>query len=290
VLVTGATGFTGEHVIAAWPRDRWPNVSAFARPSSDTARLRDAGVDVRIGTLEDLASFRQALDGIDTLINVTSLGFGHAPDIVRLARDSGVRRAVFVSTTALFTTLPARTRAVRVEAEECVRASTLRWTILRPTMIYGTPRDRNIWRLIQFVRRSPIVPVVGRGHRLQQPVHVEDVAAAIWASLAHAATERRAFDIAGAAPVRFVDLVHAVAGALGRRVVAVPVPLSAMIALARVARGVPGMPRLTDEQILRLAEDKVFPTEPARVAFGYNPRSFEDGVRQEVAWLGNGRD
>ena len=70
----------------------------------------------------------------------------------------------------------AKSKKVRLAAENTIETSGLKYTILRPTMIYGSPRDRNMWRLIRFMRYSPIVPIFGDGNYLQQPIFVGDVA------------------------------------------------------------------------------------------------------------------
>ena len=70
-------------------------------------------------------------------------------------------------------------------AERQIRESGLKWTILRPTMIYGAPGDRNLSRLLTAARHAcpglPVrcLPVPGGGRQLQQPVHVADVAGAV---------------------------------------------------------------------------------------------------------------
>ena len=95
VLVTGATGFLGEYVIARLlaGADR---VVAFARPASHVAPLAALGVEVRSGDLGDQAAVRRALAGVDVLVNLASLGFGHAPTIVAAATNAGLHRTVTV--------------------------------------------------------------------------------------------------------------------------------------------------------------------------------------------------
>src|SRR5205814_8821341 len=104
---------------------------------------------------------------------------GHAPALVATARAAGIERAVFISTTAIFTALNAPSKAVRVAAEKTIGESGLRATILRPTMIYGSARDRNMARLIRYLRRWPVIAVAGSGVHLQQPIYVDDVARAV---------------------------------------------------------------------------------------------------------------
>jgi nucleoside-diphosphate-sugar epimerase len=218
------------------------------------------------------------LDDVDTLVYCASMGFGHIPRLVEQLQSAGVRRGVFVSTTAIFTRLPATSLAPRLEAETAVESSTLDWTILRPTMIYGTAGDRNISRLLRFLARWPFFPQCGNA--LWQPIYVEDMAEAVVGALDTPATVGHAYNLAGAYPLRFDDLVRTAARTLFRRVLLVRVPLIAAVAAARVTRVV------STEQVRRLAEDKAFDYAEATRDFGFQPRSFAEGVRLEARSLG----
>lgn len=281
VLVTGATGFLGEHVFALRPADC--EVSVFARAGSDTSRI-SKGIKIHTGRFEEPESFAAALRGQDLLLNLASLGFGHAPAIVEACRRAKPARAVFVGSAAVFTSLPAASKAVRLEAEERLRSSGLDCVLLRPTMIYGTPRDRNIWRLIRFLRWSPIAPVL-RGEGLQQPVHVEDVARAVWAAADKPSTGFAAFNIGGARPLRLSEMIEIIARKLGRSVKIVSVPPTAAHIGAAAMRVLPLFPGISREQIQRLMEDKSVDNEPARGELGYAPRDFAAGVEEEIRCL-----
>jgi uncharacterized protein YbjT (DUF2867 family) len=231
-------------------------------------------MQIRVGDL----SGPLPLEGISTLIYCASMGFGHVPPLIAQLEASGVQRAMFISTTAIFTSLPSTSRTVRVAAEAAVQSSQLEWTILRPTMIYGTSRDRNISRLLRFLKRSPVFPLCGNA--LWQPIYVGDLADAILAALDRTVTHRRVYNMAGAAPLRFSELVRTAARAVNRRVLLVPVPLEAAVLAAKMTRIV------TPEQIRRLAEDKVFPYTDAARDFTFAPRPFAEGVRLEAHSLG----
>lgn len=282
VLITGATGFLGEHVLAARPPQY--TVAVFARPTSRLDGL-PKDVSVRLGDLADVTSLEKALEGVDILINLASLGFGHAPAIIRACRGAKLSHAVFIGTTAVFTTLPAPSKAVRLEAEALLAESGLPYTLLRPTMIYGTPRDRNIWRMIGLLRWAPAVPLVEGGRRLQQPVFVSDVARAVWDVLEHPETIGNAYNIGGAKALPMADMLALILRALGRRAAFIPIPLRLALSCAAAGRALPFLPKLTKEQILRLNEDKAFDNEPARKAFGYAPCDFAEGLQRELKWL-----
>ena len=282
VLLTGATGFTGRRAarrLVAAGHD----VRCFVRASSDRAPLEGLEVEVRVGDLADEASIARALSGTDALVNVASIGFGHGPGIVRAAERAGVGRAVFFSTTAIFTSLPAASRAVRLLAEEAIRRSSLDWTILRPTMIYGGPGDRNVERLLGLVSRFRVLPTAGRGESRIQPVFVDDLGDAVPAVLGSRKTSRRAYSLPGRTAVTIREFVSAAARALGRRTRFVAVPEAIAVAGARIYERIAPRPRIRAEQVLRFLEHKDFAWDAAARDFGYAPRDIEAGLAIEVA-------
>ncbi|HEX7153275.1 MAG TPA: NAD-dependent epimerase/dehydratase family protein [Thermoanaerobaculia bacterium] len=278
ILLTGATGFTGSYVLRRL-------LAEGLSPRCLVRQKTVEGVETVVGDIGDAASLARAFEGIDTLINTASLGFGHAPVLVEAAERAGVRRAIFLSTTSLFTSLNSTSKSIRRAAEETIQRSSLDWTILRPTMIYGSARDRNMIRLIRFVQRWPLLPVFGDGSHLQQPVYVDDVAAAVVLALRSDAAVRRAYNISGAAPLTFNQVLETVARLLGRRVRKVHVPAKPVVkSLQWVERRGLRFP-VKAEQILRLNENKAFDWAEAARDFGYAPLPFEEGMRREIESL-----
>ena len=281
ILVTGATGFTGQRVLPLLVQKE--EIRCFVRRNGNSKGIEKFGYELSYGDLSDLESLKRAMSGCDVLINVASLGFGHAPGIVKTAEEAGIRRAIFVSTTALFTQLNATSKSVRRQAEDCIRGSGLYWTILRPTMIYGAPGDRNMIRLIMLLDSSPLIPIFGTGNNLQQPVHVEDVVKSIIAVLFHEDTIHNEFNLSGKSPHTYDEIVDLTAKALGKRVLKVHLPLKPSMYVMMLYERICSKPFLKSEQVMRLNENKNFDHSPAQKAFGYNPISFEQGITREVS-------
>jgi uncharacterized protein YbjT (DUF2867 family) len=306
--VTGGSGFLGGYVLAEAVR-RGHSCVALARSPAAARTVAARAATPLAGDLDDGAALAGtfASSGCDALVNLASLGFGHATAIVGAAAAAGLDRAVFISTTAVTTALPARSKTVRLAAEAAVRSSGLKWTILRPTMIYGAPGDRNLSRLLTLLARArcgtasaslpmtrglpmmggvPLVlPVPGGGRRLQQPVHVADLAGAVLTAVERPETAGRSYNVAGPEPLTFADLLGVSAAAVGCRVLLVPLPLAPVIALTRGYERISRRPGFRAEQWQRLAEDKAFPIEAAARDLAYSPRSFAAGIRAEVALL-----
>ncbi len=289
LFVTGGSGFLGSFVIRE-ALDAGYEVLALARSEASADKVTALGATTVPGDLEEPASLDGAFhsaasQGADVLINLASLGFGHAPVIVAAAEDAGLSRAVFVSTTAVATSLPARSKQIRLAAERTIRDSQLDWTIIRPTMIYGAAGDRNIARLLALLRRAPLVPVPGGGRRLQQPVHVQDLAHAVLAAATTSLAVARTYDVAGPQALSFRELLDQAGSAIGRRPRQVPLPLRASVWALRAYEKVVPRARVKAEQLERLSEDKAFDISAAVADLDYRPRSFAKGVGEEAASL-----
>ena len=284
VFVTGGTGFTGSHVVHLLLKNGF-QVRCLYRPGSDRSVLPQPEIEWVLGDVAEAQALAAAIQGIDALVNVASLGFGHADSILRSAKDVGIQRAIFVSTTAIFTQLNAKSKSARLAAEQAIETSGLQYTILRPTMIYGSPHDRNMWRLIRFMRYSPIVPVFGDGNYLQQPIYVGDVAQAIVSCLCNDQTIGKSYNIAGKSPLTYNQVIDTIAGLMKKRARKVHIPSSPVVSLLTLFERLHIPFPIKAEQVLRLNENKNFSYEEAQMDFGFHPLAFEEGITRELRSL-----
>jgi nucleoside-diphosphate-sugar epimerase len=283
VFVTGGTGFTGSHVLPLLLKNGY-EVRCLYRPGRDRSALLRVHPQIEwvSGDLSDSQALAASMRGTEVLVNIASLGFGHADSIVRAAQETGIGRAVFVSTTAIFTNLNAKSKQVRLAAEKAVETSRLKYTVLRPTMIYGSPRDRNMWRLIRFMHYSPIVPVFGDGNYLQQPIYVGDVAQAIVNCLCNDQTIGKSYNIAGKSPLTYNQVIDTIAGQLQKRIWKIHISAAPVVSLMKFFEGLHLPLPVKAEQVLRLNENKNFSYEEAARDFEFNPLPFEEGIKLEL--------
>lgn len=147
-------------------------------------------------------------------------------------------------------------------------------TVLRPTLLYGSGRDRSLTPLVLLARRWRFLPMPATAKGLRQPVHVEDVAAAILACLDAPVgmTAGRAFDLPGGEVLALDAMVRRSLErhAPGARVLVLPGFMFRALAWIadRLGKG-PARGSLS-----RLAADQTADAKPARLAFGYNPGPF----------------
>ena len=281
ILVTGATGFTGSRVVPLLLNNGY-EVRCLYREHSNRESLSQYPIEWVTGDLSNSEFLSKAMQGTDALVNIASLGFGHTDSIITAAKNAGIKRAIFISTTAIFTKLNAKSKKVRVAAELTIESSGLDYTILRPTMIYGSPRDRNMWRLIRFMKISPIIPIFGDGKYLQQPIFVDDVAQAVLSSLSNEKTIGKSYNIAGKQALTYNQVIDTIAKQMNKRVWKIHIPSKPVVGLLTLFEKIRFPFPIKAEQVLRLNEDKAFSYEEASRDFGFSPRSFEEGIKSEL--------
>ncbi len=282
VLLTGGTGLLGGELLDLLAA-RGHEVRCLVRKESpNAARLDPERVEVVHGDAGDEDSLVRGLDGIDAFLHVA--GIEYAPQVLSAMRRAGVERLVVVGSTSVHSAYEHRS-GWRREMETLVRESGLEWTIARPTMIYGSELDKNMHKLLRFLDRSPVFPMFGPGTNLWQPVYYKDLALGIMSALEEPKAVHQSYDLPGAEPLEYTDLVRTAARALGRepRIFRLPLePARRALRLAELAR----LPLpVESEQVMRLNEDKAYPYEDARRDLGYAPRAFPEGIRLEAERL-----
>jgi uncharacterized protein YbjT (DUF2867 family) len=282
VLLTGATGLLGGALLRLLLAGGHETRCLVRADSPNASRLDGERVEVIRGDAAREEDLYRALEDTDALLHVA--GIEYAPSVVGAASRADVERILLVGSTSAHSAYAFRS-GPKLRMEELVRQSGLAWTIVRPTMIYGSELDRNVHRLLRFLNRSPFFPIFGPGTNLWQPVYHEDCARGVFEALERPASVRRSYDLPGAEPLTYLDLVKTAAAALGRspRIVRLPIePVCRALAAAERLR----LPLPVDSgQVRRLREDKAYPYERARIDLDYAPRPFSEGVALEVARL-----
>ena len=285
ILITGATGFTGAYVLRRFlrHRDRYA-ISILVRSKEKASQQGYDSLPIQIhyGDITDSQVLSRSLVGVSTLIDTVPLTLGYTSDIIAACRESGTRRLVVLGNTSIFTTMDPEARSVILAAEDCIRTGGLEYTILRPTMIFGAAGDRNMSRLIDFVRRSPLIPILGPGTYLHQPVYVADVARAVLQAELSPNAVNEEYNISGSTPLSFNATIDTISNLLQKRTLKLHVPYWFSYAAFFLCERIPLLSSIRLEQVERLNQDKAFSYERAANDFGFAPLDFETAIKHEI--------
>jgi nucleoside-diphosphate-sugar epimerase len=245
IAVTGSSGFIGRHVtasLAARGDDVVPVRRPFA-PGALTAMLRGADAVVHlagvVSTMHDRELFDANVDGTRA--------------VAEAARSAGARLIHISSLAAAGPASPAAPRSEddppapitaygrsKLEGERAIAAiDGLRWTTLRPGVVYG-PGDRALLPLFRFAARG-VMPLVGRADAAYTFIHVTDLVRAIAAAIDRPAGGDTIF-VGHPQPVTTREILEGVRAATAARAVIVRIPM-AVARLAAIAGDVGGLIR-----------------------------------------------
>ncbi|HEY3347294.1 MAG TPA: complex I NDUFA9 subunit family protein [Nitrospirota bacterium] len=289
ILVTGATGFVGSHLVKGLV-EAGHSVKALSRDVASAARVKGPGVTVAVGDVSDIESLTRAAEGCDTVIHLVGIiqegpGFtfesvhvqGTGNMIEAAKRAGGVKHFIYQS--ALGTTAAGKTGYYRTKwaAEEMTRASGLNYSITRPSIIYGRG-DGFTRKLIDVIKLSPVMPVMGNGRVKMQPLFIGDLVKALVKISGNPDWFGKTLELGGPEQMPLDRIVDEIMDALGRRRPTVHMPIALMRPAAFLMERVMSTPPITNGQLTMLEEDNVCSLDDLR-ALGVEPVRFHDGLR-----------
>ena len=284
MVVTGAAGFVGRHVVQRFVRDGWEVVALVRAGGSDLPHREGVRVvELDLTRPEALIDVLREGDAVIHLAGRAHVMHEHASDSLAAFRDAnvaptkilcesaaraGVARVVFISSAKVFGEGRERPYAVgdpvapadayaesKAEAERVVaqaeKRGTFDWTILRPPFVYGPGGKGNFPRLVALARLSTRVPLplASIGNR-RSIVFVGNLADLILRAVQHPKSCGRVLLPTDTEDVSTPELLRAIAAATDSRARLFPCPRVLLRTAARVVGRSADMDRLT--QSLRL--------------------------------------
>ena len=281
IIISGANGFTGRFVCREL-KSRGILFSVILRPGSCTKWMLKNKIQFYFADLNCIRDLTKILKGNECLINIASIGFVSADKVVESCKNANIKRVIFISSTSIFTKLDSKSKNIRINAEKSIVNSNLNWTIFRPTMIFGSPKDRNMIKLIKWIDNVPFFPVMGQGNNFQQPIYVKDLAWSIVEIIEKKKTFHRIFNLSGPEPLTFKEIIKIISFYLGKKPLMLYLPYVFFSEILKFTEFIGLRFFIKSEQIIRLNEDKIFPHVQAEKIFGYKPTEFKKAIFEEI--------
>lgn len=298
ILITGATGFIGRRLTAALRAAGHRVIAASRRPGTKDSVAADFTRDF------DAEAWVPKLAGVDVVINAVGIIREHgaqsfknihtrAPQALFSACvKAGVKKVIQISalgadtgTTGYFTSKHA--------ADEYLQKLPIAWTIVQPSLVFGFGGSSA--SLFTLLASLPVTPLPGGGSQQVQPIHVDDVVAAIRELVESSEMNEKRVALVGPEPLSLKEFLRRLRQRMQLpHALFVTIPFVFMRAIATVAQYVPGS--LLDPETLSMLEaGNTAPPNDTQRLLQASPRAPEqliaddqrDPMRREaqLAWL-----
>lgn len=263
-LVTGASGFIGQHLVARLLRDGL-TVRALVRDISRPLPWRQ-GVQVVHGDVRDAAAMQTVTDEVDTVFHLAAkvhdleawqdtgeheaVTVQGTQNLLTAAGQNGVKRFLFLSSlsvygadtqsmrdeTAICVPVSAYGRA-KLQAEQCVFEQGpgfgMHVCCLRPSMVYGRGCKGNLPRMIRMIDRGLFPPLPDLGNQ-RSVLHVANAVEAVLLAATHPAANGQSYIVTDEKAYSTRELYETICQGLEKRIPRWHVPVSLLKTMARI--------------------------------------------------------
>ncbi len=288
ILVTGAAGYIGSNTVRRLVEQGQPVRALVHNSDKAMRRLNDLAdkiesVPCDVGDREGLKRVMRDVTAVIHLIAIPmergsatyeEINYQGTINVVDAARDMGVPRFINMCQNGATPDHFSRFLRSKGRAQEYVAKSGLKWTAVRPSVIFG-PQDEFFNAFARLIRLTPLVfPLIGGGTALFQPVSVYDVVEAMVRSLDDDGTIGQEFGLGGPEVLTLKDIEQRTLAAMNTSRALINAPVSLLRpAVWLMERTLPGTPvNLTLLELLKVPN--VVPDNALINYFKMEPRPF----------------
>ena len=188
ILVSGGAGVMGSRLVRGLV-EKGERVRVLTLPKDPyVKRLNGMDVDIRYGDISNASTLAGIFDGVETVFHLAAVVLSHNPEIfqrvniegtrnmVTGAAAAGVEHFIYVSSASVIYPKPTPYSLSKRECERIVTSQTsMHYTVIRPTLAYNENGGKEFLIFTDYLQRFPVVPFIGRGKALKNPVHVDDL-------------------------------------------------------------------------------------------------------------------
>lgn len=294
ILITGASGFIGKHIFLRLITDGHIVRAAVRNPEYFRRHYPEADIaQVDFSCAHHTDDWTPHLKDIDVVINTVGIiqetkqqRFNDIHEKAPCALFSACEKAkvkhiIQISALGADELATSRYHLSKQAADNYLVESQLKWTILRPSIVYGPgAKSSDFFKALSAL---PASPILDEGDQEIQPVHIDDLVSTVCLCLGNNKVMQRKIDLVGPEPVSFKDLLSNYRQWLGlSHLKPVSIHSGLAVCFGKLNRRL-GSTLITEETINMLARGNTSNIQPFIDLFGFTPRSMSDELRMHPA-------
>jgi nucleoside-diphosphate-sugar epimerase len=283
ILITGASSTLGKNLTLKLLKTKQFSIRLLEHRSP----VCRGNCEIFQGDLQVINSLDRACSEIDTVVHLAALTHSSSgkeyfkineegtKNLIAACKKNNVRRFIFISSVAA-SEEGGDYGVSKLRCEQWIRKSGLDWLILRPSEIYGMKMEEGVGKLIDWVEKYPIIPVIGDGTCFLSPVSVDDVVKVMMEILRDDSIKKETLNLCGPEKMTMNELIDRLAEIQKVQIKKIFLP----IWFFRLGIGVLLFFKSSlafSDQIPRLLCRKDQSIDKTKAIVSYNPKNIEEG-------------
>lgn len=321
ILVTGGTGFIGEHFIPELLK-KGHNVRLLVRNIEKAQKLFRETCEYFVGDVTIRDSLKGCCKGIDIIFHMVAKVGNQLPsddsfaafrlvnvegtkNLIEEAQAEGISKFVYVSSIAAMGIVKETPinemskcnpylpyQVSKYEAERLIldeyNRNNFPGIIVRPTKVYGVGEHEFSYLTLAKLCKKGVFPKVGMGHNYTSNIYVTDLVQAL-VNLIDNGVLGETYILTSNGSIDFLKSGKLIAETIGRKIIIIPIPAFLMLCAAMLEESIFNLfhrkPIVTKKNIEATITDRIYDISKAKNEIGYDPQvSLEDGIKRTVSW------
>ena len=287
ILITGLTGLSGSAFYKVLCRECFSEkIRVLVRATTNLSMFDNSPLNLEFveGDILNKDSLKNALKGCDTVFHIAAKDLSR-PLVEAIDEENRRIKCIFVSSTIVYSSYY-RTSYLKTDEADYIKIfekNKLPYVFIRPTMIFGTPTDRNISVFVSWLKKFRIFPIVKKGAATIRPVHHEDLAEAYYLILKNFdSLKEKEYVVSGERDLTLLEMFRIISdkGGFNNKFINIPFFL-AKLAVNSVY--IISLKKIDfREKLDRLTEDRAYDNKVIKEELGFTPAPFEKRIEELI--------
>ncbi len=294
VVITGAAGLVGQNLVPMLIKENY-EIVAIDKNEKNLDLLKKLNPKLKC-VKQDLSlndEWKDEFENADIVVQLQAQiaskeknafiknNINAVKNVVKVCETNKIKHLIHISSSVVISVAKDDYTLTKTKGENIVQNSKVPYTILRPPLMYGCFDAKHLGYITKFMEKTPIVPIIGSGKYIRQPLFVEDLCKII-VVLTKRKPKNKIYNIIGKEKIFYVDLLKTICRTNKWKRIFLPIPIPVFSTLINIYGFFVKKPIFRPEQIKALTAGDIFPVEDWEKEFGVKYTKFKKGIHKTV--------